>query len=219
MSIKYITIVSIIMLLGCTNQNIDEKQRETVQEEMKNRELKKVSDVDILDKGKQIASMIADTAQKTLAGELMRTIQNEGMVAAIDYCNVVAYPLMDSLSRVYNASIKRASLRARNPKDAPNPFEAQMLEAYQYAVEQNQPAEADIQLSDDREYVLYSKPITIQKGICLSCHGTAGEQITPDVVAKIDELYPNDNAKGHAMGDLRGIWSIKIPTDEVVKKL
>ncbi len=216
---KYIVLFAFTLMVACTNQNLDEKQRETVQQEMKNRELKKVSDVDILDRGKEIATMIADTAQKTLAGELMRTIQNDGVVAAIDYCNVVAYPLMDSLSKVYNASIKRASLRTRNPKDAPNPFEAQMLEAYQYAVEQNQPMEADIQLSDDREYVLYSKPITIQNGICLSCHGTLGEQITPDVAAKIDELYPNDNAKGHAMGDLRGIWSIKIPKDEVVKML
>jgi hypothetical protein len=32
-------------------------------------------------------------------------------------------------------------------------------------------------------------------------------------------LYPEDKAIGHKIGDLRGMWSIRIPKKEVVKKM
>lgn len=205
--------------LSCGNQNLDEKQRETVQNEMKNREVKKVSDVDILNKAKTFGAYLADTSQKTLSKTLISTIQKEGVEAALSYCNVVAYPLMDSLSGIYNAQIKRASFDTRNPRDAPDEFEAQLLEAYQYAVDNDKPLTDDVQFTDNKEYVLYTRPIALNNGVCLNCHGRVGDQIQPNVAKKLAELYPNDKATGHELGDLRGMWSIKIPTESVVKKL
>jgi len=43
---------------------------------------------------------------------------------------------------------------------------------------------------------------------CLKCHG---ENIDPKVAAKLDELYPNDKARGYKVGDIRGAFTIRQP--------
>jgi hypothetical protein len=39
--------------------------------------------------------------------------------------------------------------------------------------------------------------------MCTACHGTP-EQISPEVKAKLDQLYPNDKAVNYKPGELRG---------------
>lgn len=209
----------LLATLSCGDKHISEKQRDIVKEEMSNRKLKKLADVDIMNAAKQQAAQLADTAQKLLGSTLMKTIQEKGVVEAISFCNVVAYPLVDSVAKASGADIRRVSLRLRNPADAPNDYEREILEAYQYAVQSGVTPQEEIQFSEDKKYVLYSKPIAINNGMCLNCHGTVGKEISAPVHEKIVELYPEDDATGHAMGDLRGIWSVKIPVQEVVKKM
>ena len=55
--------------------------------------------------------------------------------------------------------------------------------------------------------------------MCLSCHGESGTEINETTLQKLAELYPEDKAKGHKVGDLRGMWSVRIPKSEVVKRL
>lgn len=45
----------------------------------------------------------------------MTAIQQKGTIAALDFCNVQAIPLTNSMSTHYNAVIKRVSDRNRNP--------------------------------------------------------------------------------------------------------
>lgn len=209
---------AVALITACDSKNLDADQRAEVKKEMDNRELRKLADVDILNAGQQQAAMIADTAQKLLGQTLMKTIQEAGVPAAVSYCNVVAYPLVDSLSKVYNASIKRVSLNTRNPADDPEAWEREMLEAYQYGLENDQPLSENAELDDQRKYVLYTKPIAITNGMCLNCHGTE-DQVLPETLSLLQQLYRDDNALGHQMGDLRGMWSIKIPVEGIVKKM
>lgn len=213
-----IVLVAVVVLASCESKNLDAGQRELVKKEMDNRELKKLADVDILNAGQTQAAMIANTAQKLLGGTLMKTIQESGVPAAVAYCNVVAYPLVDSLSESYGATIRRVSLNVRNPKDEPEMWEREMLEAYQYGAENAQTLSENAQMDEERKYVLYTKPIAISNGMCLNCHGTQ-DQLLPETLSLLKELYPDDNALGHKMGDIRGMWSIKIPVEEVVKKM
>jgi len=53
----------------------------------------------------------------------------------------------------------------------------------------------------------------------LNCHGEPGKEISEETLQKLNELYPEDKAIGHQIGDLRGMWSIKIPKKEVVKEM
>jgi hypothetical protein len=45
-------------------------------------------------------------------------------------------------------------------------------------------------------------------GVCLTCHGNP-KNMQPELISVIDSLYPVDKAKGYAVDELRGIWSIK----------
>jgi cytochrome c553 len=44
---------------------------------------------------------------------------------------------------------------------------------------------------------------------CLKCHGTPGVDQDASSQAKIQRLYPQDEATGYAEGDFRGLWSIR----------
>ena len=144
-------------------------------------------------------------ATKKLLGEnLMGTIQKQGTLEALAFCNVQAMPLTDSMSTKYNASIKRVSDKYRNPTNKANPEELIYIEQFKK------------QLADKKE----PKPIVVEKGnqvqfyypiptntMCLQCHGKPNE-INPAVRAKTLKLYPNDLATGYSENEVRGIWSI-----------
>jgi hypothetical protein len=44
--------------------------------------------------------------------------------------------------------------------------------------------------------------------ICLACHG---ESISPDVATAIREAYPQDQATGFSLGDIRGAFTLSKP--------
>ena len=46
--------------------------------------------------------------------------------------------------------------------------------------------------------------------VCLACHGST---ITPEVAAALDQAYPGDPARGYALGDVRGAFSLAKPVD------
>ena len=41
--------------------------------------------------------------------------------------------------------------------------------------------------------------------VCLACHG---KDINPDVASALDAAYPQDQARGYALGDIRGAFSV-----------
>ncbi|HKK79447.1 MAG TPA: DUF3365 domain-containing protein [Phaeodactylibacter sp.] len=148
---------------------------------------------------------------KALSGQLKSALQEGGVPNAVRYCNTVAYPLVDSLSEVYNASIRRASDKVRNPKDAPTPLEQEVLDTYHAqmaAGEQPKPVVRQLQSGE----IAFYAPIRMQE-LCLNCHGKLGETLKKEDYAVIKELYPEDEAIGYAAGDLRGIWSITFQED------
>jgi hypothetical protein len=118
-------------------------------------------------------------------------------------------PLTDSLSRTYDARIRRATLWVRNPADQADETEREILEAYHQQMQEGQTPEPRVVDLDD-DYVLYTKPIVINNGLCLTCHGEVGTQVQQETYELIQARYPEDQATGHQMGDLRGIWSIRL---------
>jgi hypothetical protein len=142
-------------------------------------------------------------------------VQVEGVVGALEYCNVNAFPLIDSLSTYFSAKIKRVSNRSRNEKDNPNDMEKQLLDAYQYNLENSLELSPGVQKIDDNNY-LYTKPIILNSGLCLQCHGQVGTDLDESFAEQIRELYPDDNALGHKINDLRGMWSITLDKKALV---
>jgi hypothetical protein len=54
----------------------------------------------------------------------------------------------------------------------------------------------------------YMKAIPTAAKPCLACHGA---KISPEVAAKLDDIYPEDKARGYGAGDIRGAFTIRQP--------
>lgn len=140
-----------------------------------------------------------------LSSRLTAKLSKGGPQAAIPYCNLMAYPLTDSLSDVYRANIRRATLQPRNPLNRATAEEADILSNYSRSKasgEELQPV-----IMDNPQTIDYYSPIVIQS-LCLACHGTAGKEVSQADIDIIRKFYPADAATGYALGDLRGIWHI-----------
>lgn len=167
----------------------------------------------------ETASTALDTAQykkkgmeiamgtfAVLSGQLQQAMQEGGVAHAVQYCNTAAYPLVDSLSEVHQARIRRVSDKLRNPADAPGPEEQAMLDDYRAQMQAGEQPSPQVRQLASGEIAFYA-PIFVQ-GPCLNCHGTVGEQVKEADYAVIKGLYPEDEAVGYQAGDLRGAWSI-----------
>jgi len=185
---------------------------------MENRKIKRVTKSEILDEASEKGEILAATAQKSLSETLSAKIQESGLVPAIEHCNVVAQPLVDSLSMAYGATIRRVSSKLRNPVDKPDQIEQEILEAYEYAMENSVSLESNVQEVGDQE-ILFTKPILISNPLCLNCHGTIGKEILDENYDAIKSLYPQDSAVGYNLGDLRGMWSIRFQKKELIMKM
>ena len=155
----------------------------------------------------QLGEKIASQAQTELLKYVSTAINKGGPAYAIDFCNLRALPLKDSLSRLHNCQIRRISSQFRNTADAPqSPEEEDQLLKYQLVHQNGGSLKPEVYFFDDR--VEYYQAITIAMEACLKCHGDPGNQIAEETLAKINALYPNDLATGYAMNDLRGAWKI-----------
>ena len=212
-----VSVLLVVAAFGC-NRTISKEDQQAINEELRSREIRRITDAQIYDAAMKLGEMIADSSQRTLGKQLMHQVNENGTIAALEYCNLNAYPIIDSLSEFFNADIKRTSLRSRNPMDNPDELEGQLLDAYQYNVENSLELSPGIQKLDDGKY-LYTKPIIANSGLCLQCHGEIGTDITDEVAAVIQERYPEDNATGHQINDLRGMWSIKLDQKAIIETI
>lgn len=162
-------------------------------------------------------NMIASETQQLLGKTLKTTIQQRGIPAALDYCNLNAYPLVDSIEQKYGVTIKRASLATRNPQDSPDQEEKKIIETYQKDLQAGKTPEVKVNIHSKE--ILFAKPILLNDAVCLNCHGQVGAEITKENYEVIQALYPDDQATGHKLGDLRGIWSIRFNREDLEKKV
>ncbi len=213
-----ITIFSTLLILqiSCSPKPIGDQ--EAIKEEIENREIKRVTKAEILGAASKAGDQIAKVAQSSLASVLVEKIQSEGVSAAIQHCNVMAFPLVDSVATIYDAEIRRVSTRMRNTEDKPDEIESEILDAYEYASENNLPMEPNVQEISDR-VILYTKPILLSNPVCLNCHGNIGTDITPENHNQINSLYPDDSATGYKIGDLRGMWSIRLLKKNLIQNM
>jgi len=123
-----------------------------------------------------------------------------GPVEAITACQLRAPEIAKDLSQG-NVRLGRTSHRLRNPANAPPSWVSPILEAYLANPSEQTPT--TVRLPNEKSG--YVEPIPLQP-LCLACHGSA---LAPDVAARIDELYPEDQAVGFEVGELRGVFWIE----------
>ena len=215
MDIRFILSVFIIAVFySCTtDKKVD---GDAIRREMNNREIVHATEAEIVQKAHEIGNEIAVNSQKALGKKLQGALGSGGIENAIGYCSLQALPLVDSLSKQYNAEIRRVSKKNRNPADVPSDLEMQILEAYETQQADSIPLTTNVQPLENGNY-LFTKPIIIDNALCLTCHGTNDNGLTMTTVDFIKSKYPEDKATGYQLGDLRGMWSIVLPKKIIVQ--
>lgn len=146
--------------------------------------------------------------KQELGKNLMGTLQKKGTLAALEFCNIKAFPLTDSMATVHRANIKRVTDKPRNPDNQANATALAHLTKFKEWVAKGDSYEPILEEEEDKVHFYY--PI-ITNTKCLQCHGNPKTDIQKNVLAKINELYPTDQATGYQANEVRGIWSITFP--------
>ena len=151
-------------------------------------------------------------AIKALGSELKATLKssmkNEGPVKAISVCNEQAPLLAQKVSDEKGMEVSRTSLKTRNELNAPDSWELSVLKQFEQRKAEGEPVKtieySETTTHNGNRVFRYMKAIPADD-VCLMCHG---EQIPPDISARINALYPNDQATGFSKGDIRGAFSV-----------
>ena len=117
---------------------------------------------------------MAQATKAELGKNLMGQIQNNGVIAALDFCNIQAMPLTDSMSVVHKAHIRRVSDKPRNPKNKADGVELQHIETFKNQIAAGK--EPTPIVTSKGKQVEFYYPITTNS-MCLKCHGTPGKEV------------------------------------------
>ena len=186
-------LISILFIIkSCSSPSAKQEKESETKEEFS-----------FLERGQSIAL----NAKSALGQNLIKAISEGGTAHAIEFCNIRAIPITDSLAQLQNAQIKRVSDNNRNPYNAANADELNYIKKVKEQIASKEEFNGEVKLIDGKWVGYY--PI-ITNAMCLQCHGKPKEDIEPSTLAMIDEKYPNDLAKGYAINELRGIWVVEM---------
>jgi hypothetical protein len=143
--------------------------------------------------------------KKELRKALKGALKEGGPEQAIEVCQLRA-PEIARLTSTGGAVLGRTSHRVRNPENAPEAWMSVFLEEYLADPSDDEPRAVRLASGD----IGYVEPIRM-KGICMQCHG---DRIKPRVNARLQALYPEDEATGFKKGELRGMFWVKLRPDE-----
>ena len=165
---------------------------------------------DLVPHVKEARGLIKDFAG-ALGKELKGGMKSGGPVAAIDACNGKAPEIADMKSKASGWSIARSSHKLRNMSNSPDTWEAGVINGFLDRVKAGEAAKslehAEVVEVGGKKTFRYVKAIPTGK-VCLACHGA---KVKPAVEARLKELYPDDQARGFKMGDMRGVFTLSKP--------
>lgn len=156
----------------------------------------------MIQKGTEVSSALV----QKLGGELKTQMQSGGPIAALHFCSQNALSLTEQIAKESGTSIKRVSTQNRNPVNAATPEEKTLLSQWQTMIKNGEalPPYKLTKRSDGQ--TAYYKPILINNEACLKCHGDIA--VDSPLAKAIKETYPEDQATGYKMGDLRGMITV-----------
>jgi hypothetical protein len=145
---------------------------------------------------------------------LMRELETGGFAGAVAVCSRLAQKTTRDFSAQAGHSVRRVSLKHRNPNNLPDPYEARQLAQLERLHQgKRMPAETwEVVTEGSRENLRYLKPIVVLP-MCLTCHGP-DDNIPTDVRAVLEKEYPRDRATGYRAGEFRGAVSVIVALPE-----
>jgi hypothetical protein len=166
-----------------------------------------------MEQNKAEAKKITKAFFDELKGELVKGMKAGGPVTAIGVCNSLAPAIAMKHSQESGWNVARTSLKLRNPANAPDAWETKVLQQFEERRAKGEGpdslAYAEVVEEGGDKYFRFMKGIVmppLEKMPCLKCHG---ENLDPNTAAKLDELYPQDKARGYKAGQVRGAFTLK----------
>jgi len=148
-----------------------------------------------------------------LGGQLKRALQaamrEAGPVQGIEVCKLQAPAIAGEVSG-RGVSVGRTALKVRNPDNAPDAWEARVLEQFERRLAGGETPERietfAVRHDDGRRWGHWMRAIPTEP-LCIACHGS---NLDPAVTEALDRAYPEDQARGFSPGDLRGAFSVEV---------
>lgn len=166
---------------------------------------------DDIDEVTAIGKKASSALLKKLGGNLKKNLKAGGPAKAFEFCSNNAYALTQEVDKSFggDVSVKRVSIKYRNPSNRPEANEKAVLRAL-HLMNQNGvvPPREIVQDLGNGVYKYY-KPLFVSKKACLYCHGDV-QQKNPELYKSIKEIYPDDRATGFHMNDMRGAIVVEV---------
>ena len=151
---------------------------------------------------------------KTLKMNMKKSMKKGGVVGAAKFCTNKAGVLAAKVNNSYpkGTTVKRITLKPRNPKNMATGEDKVMLEKFEAMVKEGKalPKMKIVEVSKGH-YKVY-KPFKMGKA-CVKCHGKVNK-MNKKAYAIIKKQYPNDKAIGYKKGDFRGAFVAEIIKEE-----
>ncbi len=144
--------------------------------------------------------------QQALLVAVKTAMAQGGPVAAVQACQLQA-PQITAAHSQTPWTVGRTALKVRNPDNMPDAWEQQVLEQFAAQAAAGQPLDNMLRAEVVGDQFRLMKAIPTGEP-CLACHG---QKLEPALVTLIDERYPQDAARGFALGELRGAFSLSRP--------
>lgn len=131
---------------------------------------------------------------------------NKDQDGAVHFKNLNPSVAIRGISELFNGTMgytfKQTSLTVRNPQNAPDPFEVEMLK--KLAGDRNLNEEWAVDTLNEKKVFRYMRPLYYDSS-CLTCHGEPAGQL--DIAG-----YPKEGSK---LGDFAGAISIVAPMEQM----
>lgn len=211
-----IALILLAYLLSFCSTSLSEKEKEAIRLEKNQREIKKINAADIISAVYARGIVITTMADSLLSARLEFMIQEYGIIPTFKQYEKIVKQILDSISNVNNAEIKRISDKTSSMEL--EKFEKELLEAYRFNMKGNLELQDNVQTIDDN-LLLYSKPLIINDALCLNCHGIIGKDLTDIGEKMFQSLNTHDTITGYKRGDLIGMWSVWFRKKEIINSL
>lgn len=144
-----------------------------------------------------------------LKAELTSALSESGPSGGVSVCRDRAPEIAEAVS-AHDLRVGRTAPRVRNPENAPDAWERRVLDEFTRRFEAGDDPAAierwEVVDVEGRRIGRWMKAIPMQPQ-CTLCHGAS---IAPPLAETIDRLYPEDQATGFEVGELRGAFTVRV---------
>jgi len=148
---------------------------------------------------------------KSLKMHMKQNMKSGGVEKAAAFCSSEATELSKKINATYKKgiSVKRISLKYRNSAAKPTVDEEKVLQQIEKDINAGKKVPPMIVKEIAKNSYKVYKPLYMDKGVCLTCHGSVGVR-DEKAYKLIKEKYPHDKAVGYKKGDFRGAFVVTI---------